>query len=120
MLFDTHAHYDDEQFDIDRDALLASMQEHGIGGIVNNGTTVSSSEFSVALAGKYPFIYAAVGIHPEEMDGYNEENLARIEALLTCEKVVAVGEIGLDYHWRSDNKELQKEALRRQLELARK
>ena len=68
MYFDTHAHYDDRQFDADRDELLSSMQDGGVDYIINAGTTVESSEFSIRLAEKYPFIYAAAGIHPEEME----------------------------------------------------
>lgn len=119
MLFDTHAHYDDGKFDQDRYDLLAAMPAAGIAGIVNNGTTVESSRFSLALAERYPFVYAAVGIHPEEMDDYTPAHLDQIETLLQREKAVAVGEIGLDYYWRQDNKDLQKQALRQQLELAR-
>ena len=119
MLFDTHAHYDDEKFDPDRYDLLAAMLAAGIAGIVNNGTTVESSRFSLALAERYPFVYAAVGIHPEEMDDYTPAHLDQIETLLQREKAVAVGEIGLDYYWRQDNKDLQKQALLQQLELAR-
>lgn len=119
MIFDTHAHYDDKQFDADRDALLRAMPDGGIVGVVNQGTTLESSLASVRLAETYPFIYAAAGIHPEEMDDFTPQSLAGIEKLLDHPRVVAVGEIGLDYHWRSDNKELQKQALRVQLELAR-
>lgn len=120
MFFDTHAHYDDEAFDADRDELLSSMTEGGVTEIVNCGTTLQSSRVSAELSERYDFLYAAAGIHPEEMDDYTPDNLAGIERLLDHPRVVAVGEIGLDYHWRSDNKDLQKAALRAQLELARK
>lgn len=93
MFFDTHAHYDDEQFDRDRDALLGAMQEAGVGRIVNPGCTVDSSRAAVALAARYDFIYAAVGIHPEECAGAAEEAFAAIEALAAERKVVAIGEI---------------------------
>ena len=119
MYFDTHAHYDDSQFDQDRDELLQSMQQGGIDYIVNAGTTVKSSEFSTQLAEKYPFIYAAAGIHPEEMDTYDDRQLYEIEKLLKHEKNVAVGEIGLDYHYTTDNKQKQHHALRMQLDMAR-
>lgn len=121
MFFDTHAHYDDEQFDRDRDALLGAMQEAGIGRIVNPGCTVDSSRAAVALAARYDFIYAAVGIHPEECAGAAEEAFAAIEALAAERKVVAIGEIGLDYYWAENPpREEQKEVFARQLALAEK
>ena len=108
MFFDTHAHYDDEQFDSDRAALLDSMQEAGVGRIVNPGCTVDSSR-------------AAVGIHPEECAGAAEEAFAAIEALAAERKVVAIGEIGLDYYWEENPpREEQKEVFARQLALAEK
>ena len=119
MYFDTHAHYDDRQFDADRDELLSSMQDGGVDYIINAGTTVESSEFSIRLAEKYPFIYAAAGIHPEEMEKYSREKLYDIERLLKHEKCAAVGEIGLDYHYGTDDKLMQHEALRLQLDIAR-
>ena len=100
MIFDTHAHYDDEQFDTDRDALLRGMAEQNVGTIINVGASLEGCWRSVELAHQYPFVYAAVGIHPDEVGDLNEESFARLrETARMEEKVVAIGEIGLDYHW---------------------
>lgn len=119
MIFDTHAHYDDKQFDDDRNELLNSMQEKGVGGIVNVSATYESCERVVELAQKYPFMYTAVGVHPDEVGDLNEERFARMKELFKDEKVVAVGEIGLDYYWDKESHEMQKEWFVRQLGLAR-
>lgn len=119
MIFDTHAHYDDKQFDTDREELLNSMEENGVGTIVNVSATYESCERVVGMAQKYPFMYAAVGIHPDEVGSLNEESFARMKELFKNDKVVAVGEIGLDYYWDNESHELQKEWFIRQLELAR-
>lgn len=97
MIFETHAHYDDEAFNEDRDALLSSMQENGIEYIINVGADLKSTAESIALAKKYPFIYAAAGVHPSEVNGLNEENFEWLKEQCLLEKVVAVGETGLDY-----------------------
>lgn len=120
MIFDTHAHYDDTQFDSDREELLASMPELGVATIVNVSSTLESCEKCVALAEKYPYVYAAVGIHPDEVGALNEETFAGMEALLGHDKVVAVGEIGLDYYWDHESHEVQEKWFVRQLELARR
>ena len=120
MIFDTHAHYDDTQFDSDREELLTSMPELGVTTIVNVSSTLKSCEKCVELARKYPYVYAAVGIHPDEVGSLNEETFARMERLLDNEKVVAVGEIGLDYYWDNESHEVQKKWFVRQLELARR
>ena len=120
MIFETHAHYDDEQFDTDRDGLLRSMEAAGVGTIVNVSATYESCFKAVELAGKYPFIYAAVGIHPDEAGSLNEETFSRMVELFSCKKVVAVGEIGLDYYWDNESHETQKKWFVRQLELARR
>lgn len=120
MIFDTHAHYDDTQFDSDREELLASMPELGVTTIVNVSSTLKSCEKCVELARKYPYVYAAVGIHPDEVGSLNEETFAWMERLLDNEKVVAVGEIGLDYYWDNESHEVQKKWFVRQLELARR
>ncbi len=118
-MFDIHAHYDDEAFDADRGILLTSLfEEQNITGIINAGCNVESSLFSVSLAEKYDNIYAAVGFHPQEVDKFDEKAFDIIKELIKHDKVVAIGEIGLDYHWVSDNKELQKSVFRKQLELA--
>lgn len=119
MIFDSHAHYDDKQFDDDRDDLLCSMRENGVGTVVNVSATYESCERVVDMAQKYPFMYAAVGIHPDEVGSLDEQRFARIKELLKKDKVVAVGEIGLDYYWDNESHELQKEWFIRQLDLAR-
>ncbi len=118
MIFDTHAHYDDGQFDEDREELLASMAENGVGTIVNVSASYASCERVTDMARDYPFLYAAVGVHPDEVGDLDEESFARMKALFTREKVVAVGEIGLDYYWDKESHEIQKKWFIRQLELA--
>ncbi len=120
MIFDTHAHYDDAQFDEDRDELLNSMQEQGVGVIVNVSAAYGSCEKVVDMVQKYPFMYAAVGIHPDEVGSLTEERFARMEELFQRDKVVAVGEIGLDYYWDNESHDLQKQWFIRQLDLARR
>lgn len=119
MIFESHAHYDDEAFDEDREALLLSLKEQGIGTVINIGASLSGSEASVRLAEQYPFIYGAVGVHPSEIGELNEESFARLRTLCDHEKVVAVGETGLDYHYPEPDKALQKQWFERQLLLAR-
>lgn len=119
MLFDTHAHYDDERFDGDREALLASMPEKNVGLIVNPGCDIPSSRAAVELAGKFDFVYAAVGIHPENCADFEPEQIEKLRELAKEPKVVAIGEIGLDYYWAENPpKDLQQMVLRRQLLLA--
>ncbi|MDO5589922.1 MAG: TatD family hydrolase [Lachnospiraceae bacterium] len=120
MIFDTHAHYDDEQFDTDREELLTSMEENNVGTIVNVSATFDSCARVTKMALKYPFMYAAVGVHPDEVGALDDEKFAKMESLLSEEKVVAVGEIGLDYYWDNESHDLQKEWFIRQLDLARK
>lgn len=119
MIFDTHAHYDDEQFDEDRDKLLNSMEAGGIGTIVDAGSTLESWDKILELTEKYPFVYGAIGIHPDEAGTLNEDEMKRMSALLDGEKIVAVGEIGLDYYWNKENHDIQKKWFIRQLDLAR-
>lgn len=119
MIFDSHAHYDSSKFNEDREELLSSMQENGIGTIVNCGASLKSVTAVVELAEKYPFIYAAVGLHPDEVGDLNEERFAFLREQCKKEKVVAVGEIGLDYYWDNESHETQKEWFVRQLNLAR-
>ncbi len=124
MLFDTHAHYDDEWFDGDRDELLRSMPEYGVGLIVNPGCDVPSSQMAVRLAHSYPHVYAAVGIHPENALGWTEDDMQEIARLAKQDKVQAIGEIGLDYYWlkqspeTTPSKEEQKAAFHAQMALA--
>lgn len=119
MIFESHAHYDDEQFEEDRTELLNSMQENGIGTIINVGATFQSCTEVVQLAQEYPFIYAAVGVHPDEVGILDEEKFAYLREQCKKDKVVAVGEIGLDYYWDNESHEIQKKWFQRQLELAR-
>ncbi len=119
MIFESHAHFDAEQFDEDRAELLSSMQENGVGTIVNVSATLKSCTEVVELAGQYPFVYAAVGVHPDEVGELNEETFAHVKAQCQKEKVVAVGEIGLDYYWDNEAHDVQKKWFIRQLELAR-
>lgn len=120
MLFDTHAHFDSRQFDGDRDELLSSLPEQGVSLIVNPGCDIPSSRMAVELAEKYPFIYAAVGFHPEELEGVELSDLDEIRRLAAHEKVMAIGEIGLDYYWVKDEDGRKKEQdfFRAQLALA--
>ena len=118
MIFDTHAHYDDRKFDADRHELLAAMPENGVSLIIDPGCDGKSSRAACALAQKYPFVYAAVGWHPEEWQSWSGESMALLRSLCTQPKVVAIGEIGLDYYWDTEHKALQKEMFERQLSLA--
>lgn len=119
MLFDTHAHYDDEAFDPDRREVLAGLPQKGVGLVVNPGCTLTSSEKAVALAAEFPHVYAAVGLHPENCHDFQPEQIERLRQLAQREKVVAIGEVGLDYYWEENPpRALQQEVLRRQLALA--
>lgn len=121
MIFETHAHYDDEWFDDDRDGLLSGMEEAGIGRIVNIAADLASVKSSIELAERYPFIYAAAGVHPSDADQLNEENFQWLREQTKHPRVVAVGEIGLDYYWKKEpeERENQRYWFRRQLNLAR-
>ena len=119
MIFETHAHYDDEKFDEDRAELLSSMQENGIGRIINVSANLESLENTRKLMEAYPFIYGAFGLHPDEVGDLNEDVMARMRELCRMEKAVAVGEIGLDYYWDKENHEKQEYWFRRQIALAR-
>ena len=119
MIFETHAHYDDEAFDEDRDVLLSSMRENGIEYIVNVGANLKSTAASIALAQKYSFIYAAAGVHPSDTGELDEESFLWLKEQCLLEKVVAVGEIGLDYYWDNVERSVQKFWFERQLDLAR-
>lgn len=120
-IFDTHAHYDDEAFSADRDELLGRvLPESGVCGVVSAGTNVASSRANAQLSEKYDYIYFAAGIHPEDVETAKDGDLELIEELLKSgKKAVAVGEIGLDYHYDID-KTLQKRYFEAQLELAKK
>ena len=109
MIFESHAHYDDEAFDPDREELLASLPGLGIGRVVNVGASLSSSRSSIALAQKYPYIYAAIGVHPDEVGELDEAAMDWLDGQKRAEKVVAIGEIGLDYHWEKDKQKQEKQ-----------
>lgn len=121
MIFDTHAHYDDEAFDADRDVLLESMESNGIGTIVNVCASIDGLEKTIALMEKYPFVYGAIGVHPDDADQMTQETLDKIRTLLQHEKAVAVGEIGLDYYWHKEKEEhlIQQNMFRAQMDIAR-
>ena len=122
MLFDTHAHYDDERFDEDRDALLASMPENNVGLILNPGCDAETSRKAVGYANRYPFVYAAVGLHPENIEDGWTQTLDEIRTLAQSEpRVRAIGEIGLDYYWEKEERARarQQVVFARQMELAR-
>ena len=119
MLFDTHAHYDAEQFDADRDEVLGALPGAGIALAVNPGCDLPSSRTAVALAERYDFLYAAVGYHPENCAPYRPEDLEALRELAEHPKVVAIGEIGLDYYWEENPpREFQQQVFRDQLALA--
>lgn len=118
MIFESHAHYDDEAFNEDRETLLTSMQKNGIGTIINVGASIASTQSTIALTQQYPFLYGAAGVHPSETAELDEDKLCWLEQQCRREKIVAVGEIGLDYHWPEPDRALQKYWFEKQLELA--
>ena len=101
-IFETHAHYEDEKFDTDREALLASLPKQGIEYVINVGSSLKTTEKSIALANRYDFIYAAVGVHPSDVGELTTENFAWLKKQADDKKAAAVGEIGLDYYWDKD------------------
>ena len=119
-IFETHAHYDDEAFNDDRESLLASMQENGIGKIVNACASLESLDDTAQLMEKYSFIYGAFGIHPDDAAKVTDEVLDKIRRCCGLKKAVAVGEIGLDYYWHKEEEEhrVQKKAFCEQMEIA--
>ena len=121
MIFDTHAHYDDDAFDIDREELLTSMEAGGIGTIVNSCASIDGLDNTIALMEKYPFIYGAVGVHPDDAGEMTGEILGKISRMADHEKAVAIGEIGLDYYWHKEKEEhlIQQKWFRAQMDLAR-
>ena len=119
MLFDTHAHLDDPQFDADRQAVVESLKDWGVTRVMNIGANLSTSRAAIALAEEYDFIYATVGVHPSDTVGMTDKDLQILRDLASHPKVKAIGEIGLDYHYSDANPEEQKQWLVRQLELAR-
>ncbi|MDD6642914.1 MAG: TatD family hydrolase [Firmicutes bacterium] len=118
MYFDSHSHMDDRRFDGDREAIMEDLKNHGVGLLMNIGCDLESSERSVALAERYPFVYAAVGSHPDDADRVDGKLLDRYRSLAGHEKVRAIGEIGLDYHYEDVPRAQQIIAFEQQLELA--
>ena len=119
MYFDTHAHYDDKQFNDDRDELLGTMQDAGVTMILNSASSVKSAKISLAMAERYSFVYASVGVHPHDSKSMTDSTVTELEKLLSHPKAMAVGEIGLDYHYDFSPREVQRKRFREQLELAR-
>ena len=119
MLFDTHAHLNDPAFDADREEILKNLPGEGIGYVMNAGCSLASSRDIIAMAERYPYLYASVGSHPDSCDEVNEEVLEQFRQLCRHEKVKAIGEIGLDYHYEDIPREIQKKAFRMQMELAK-
>lgn len=118
-MIDSHAHYDDEAFDEDRDRLLLSLPCHGIETVINVGASIESSKRSIALSQTYSFVYAAVGVHPSDTALLTEEDMKWLKEQTFLKKVVAIGEIGLDYYWDEPDGETQKKWFLRQLLLAK-
>jgi TatD DNase family protein len=120
MIFETHAHYDDEAFDEDREALLASLSDKGVRRVINVGASIESTRTTLALAETHENVYAAVGVHPSDIEGLNEETYAWLREQAKNPKTVAIGEIGLDYYWdkEADVQERQRDWFKRQLDLA--
>ena len=119
MLFDTHAHMVDPVFDEEIDELLLGLKDKQVGLVMNPGCCLATSRLGVALAEKYPFVYAAVGTHPDTADEVNEEVIEEYRKLCKLEKVKAIGEIGLDYYYETIPREIQQKAFRMQMELAK-
>lgn len=118
-IFDTHSHYDDEKFNPDREELINSLQSQGISYVVSCGCDIDSTQFNFDLAQKYDFLYFASGFHPENLEDASLRDLDIIKKFAENEKCVAVGEIGLDYHWMSSTKETQKKFFEAQIQLAK-
>ena len=119
MLIDSHAHLDDERFDPDRENIISSLKENGISLVVNPGSDLSSSIKAVRLSEEYENIYAAVGVHPHEAKAMSEETIEALRSLSAREKVVAIGEIGLDYFYDNSPRDIQKKWFLEQIRLAK-
>ena len=119
-LFDSHAHYNDEKFDIDRKDLIKDIYDYGVTKIINAGYSLESSRHAIEIANNYDFMYTTAGISPNDIDDFKKEDLEVVEEIAKNEKCKAIGEIGLDYYWNQDNKELQKEVFVSQIKIANK
>ncbi len=118
MIFDTHAHYYSEEYNEDRKVVLDSLPENGVGGVINCGCDVETTGKCLKMAEEYDFLYASSGFHPGHMEYFKEGTLDKIEELSLHEKCVAIGEIGLDYHYGKDYKEKQKLIFAEQIKIA--
>lgn len=119
-IFDSHSHYDDEKFDEDRDELLNSMSEKGVCGIIHASTDLESSKKGIGYSKNYQNFYTSIGVHPENVEGLESNYISQLEELAKNKKVVAIGEIGLDYYWTKETKEQQLKVFEEQLILANK
>lgn len=119
MIFDTHAHYNDEAFAEDRETLFEKMKEIGVEFVTNIGADMASSRETVRMCKEYPFLYGAVGVHPSDAQEINEDSLRELRQMAKEEKIVAIGEIGLDYYWPEPDHSVQKTALEAQIQLAK-
>ena len=117
-LFDSHAHYNDEKFEEDRENTIKEIHNSGVTKIINAGYSLESSKKAIEIAKNYEFMYATVGVSPNDIENLNTDYLEQIEKMAQDKKVVAIGEIGLDYYWNKENKEKQKEIFIKQIELA--
>lgn len=119
MIFESHAHYDDEAFDKDREELLGQLQERGIQRVINVCADVNEWQKTVDLMERYPFVYGAVGVHPDSVGGFNQERMEEMRRLCRHEKTAAIGEIGLDYYWNKEERETQIFWFEQQMQMAR-
>ena len=118
QIFDTHSHYNDEKFNEDREEIIKKTYESGVTKFICAGYNLKSSEEAVEIAKKHEGIYSICGLSPNDIEDYNKENINKIRELARSNKNVAIGEIGLDYYWNKENKELQKQAFIEQINLA--
>ena len=119
-LLDSHAHYNDEKFDEDREEVIEQIYNSGVTTIINAGYSLESSKKAIEIANKHEFIYATVGVSPNDIEGLSSDYLQQVEEMAKNKKVVAIGEIGLDYYWNKENKEKQKQIFIEQIKLANK
>ena len=119
LIFDTHAHYDDDAFDEDRDELLNSLKEQGVGKVINVGASITSTKRTIELMNKYSFVYGILGVHPCDTEELTEADMDWLKEQFQNPRAVAVGEIGLDYYWDEPDRSIQQKWFERQLELAK-
>lgn len=120
LIFDCHAHYYDESFDLDRDEVLSSLPNEGVCAVINSGSDILTSKECIEISKKYPYCLSTVGVHPESADNFDYDFIGELENLLSCGGVIGIGEIGLDYYYSSENCNLQKEIFINQVELSKK